>query len=174
MHNLILKTILTKKLKKKEILSICKLKNTQWNYGVGSQLKWFSENIQDNDIHNLAYFKNKVVGYGLLRKRNFLLKKKKYPYLYYDTLIVLKKYRELKIGDKISNLTVKTIKNLKLHSMLICEKKIIPFHKKYKWKKITKRRTKILDHKYPKDFSIMCLNQTETIKKGNIKYFIFN
>ena len=174
MKELLLKATLTKKLKKKEILSICKLKNTHWRYGVSSHLNWFNEYIQENDIHNLAYLKEKLVGYALLRNRNFLLKKKKIKYLYYDTLIVAKKQRKQKIGHKLSSLIEKVIKKSKLHSMLICEKKIISFHKKYKWKKITKRRTKILDHKYPKDFSIMCLNQTETIKKGNIKYFIFN
>ena len=70
MKELLLKSILTKKLKKKEILSICKLKNTQWKHGIRSQLKWFIEHIQDNDIHNLAYFKENLVGYSLLRKRN--------------------------------------------------------------------------------------------------------
>jgi len=174
MNGLLLKSIFTQKLKKNEILNICKLKDTQWKYGVKSQLKWFSKNIQEHDIHNLAYFKKKLVGYGLLRKRNFLLKKKKYTYLYYDTLIVSKKYRKLKIGDKISNLTIKIIKKIKLHSMLICEKKIVPFHERYKWKKIDKNKSQILDHKYSKNFSIMCFNRTEKIKKNSIKYFIFS
>ena len=77
MKELLIKSKLTKKLKKKEILSICKLKNTYWKYGVRSQINWFNENIQDNDIHNLAYLKEKLVGYVSLRKRNFLFKKKK-------------------------------------------------------------------------------------------------
>ena len=59
MKELLIKSKLTKKLKKKEILSICKLKNTYWKYGVRSQINWFNENIQDNDIHNLAYLKEK-------------------------------------------------------------------------------------------------------------------
>ena len=174
MNGLLLKSILTKKLKKKEIISICKLKDTQWKHGTRSQLKWFSMYIKQNDIHNLAYFKKKLVGYGLLRKRNFLLKKKKYYYLYYDTLIILKKYRKLKIGDKISSLIIKIIKKTKLHSMLICEKKIVPFHKRYKWEKMNKKKSKILDHKYPKKFSIMCFNRSIRQKKNNFKYFIFS
>ena len=174
MKELLLKSILTKKLKKKEILSICKLKNTQWKHGIRSQLKWFIEHIQDNDIHNLAYFKENLIGYSLLRKRNFLLKKKNYLYLYYDTLIVLKKYRKLKIGHKISNLTIKIIKKSKLHSMLICEKKIVRFHERYNWKKMIKKKSQILDHEYSKKFSIMCFNKAVTIKKSNIKYFIFS
>ena len=32
----------TSKLKKKEILDIVKLKNSHWNFGISSQLKWFN------------------------------------------------------------------------------------------------------------------------------------
>ena len=76
MKELSLKTKLTKKLKKKNIFEICKLKNTQWKYGLKSQINWFNQNIKDNDIHNLAYLQKDLVGYCLLRKRNFFLKKK--------------------------------------------------------------------------------------------------
>ena len=174
MKELLLKSILTKKLKKKEILSICKLKNTEWKYSVSSQLKWFTERIQDNDIHILAYSKENLIGYNLLRKRNFFFKKKKYLYLYFDTLIVLKKYRKLNIGHKISNLSMKIIKKLKLHSMLICKKKHVYYYKKYKFKKMNKKKFKILDHKYFKNFLVMCFNQTAIIKKNYIEYFIFS
>ena len=77
MKNIQFKSINTKKLKKKEILYIFKLKNTEWKYGIKSQLKWFNKNIQNNDIHNLLYLKESLVGYNLLRKRKFLLKGKK-------------------------------------------------------------------------------------------------
>ena len=174
MKELSLKTKLTKRLKKKNIFEICKLKNTQWKYGLKSQINWFNQNIKDNDIHNLAYLKKDLVGYGLLRKRNFFLKKKKYDYLYYDTLIVSKKYRKLNIGDQISNLTIKTIKKLKIHSMLICQKKIVSFHKKFNWKVMNKKKIQIIDHKFPKRFSIMCFNQIKKIKDNNINYYIFN
>ena len=174
MKELLIKSKLTKKLKKKEILSICKLKNTYWKYGVRSQINWFNENIQDNDIHNLAYLKEKLVGYVSLRKRNFLFKKKKRKYFYFDTLIVLKKHRRLKIGHELSQLTVNVIKKTKMHSMLVCKKKIISFYEKYKWKKVIQKKSKILDHKYPKNLSIMCLNRTKEISKHNIKYYVFS
>jgi len=174
MKEFLFKSKLTKKLNKKEIFSICKLKNTHWIYGVRSQINWFYANIKANDIHNLAYLKKKLVGYGLLRKRSFLLKSKIFSYLYYDTLIVSKKHRELKIGQKLSNLIVKVIKKSKLHSILLSEKKIIPFHQKYKWKKVIQTKSKIQDHKYSKKLSIMCFNRSEKISKKNIKYYIFS
>ena len=174
MSELLLKTILTKKLKKDEILNICKLKNTHWKYGIRSHVNWFKEHIKDNDIHNVAYLKKKLVGYVLLRGRNSLFKKKKIKYFYYDTLIVSKRYRKLKIGLKLSNLAEKVIKKTELHSMLICEKKVETFYKKNKWKKVSNKNSKIIDHKYPKNFSIMSYNKKEKISKSNIKYFIYS
>ena len=72
MKKLLLKSKLTKKLKKEDIESICKLKNTHWRYGIKSQINWFHKNMKDRDIHNLAYLKGKLVGYVSLRKRNFI------------------------------------------------------------------------------------------------------
>ena len=174
MKELLLKSILTKKLTKNEIINICKLKDTQWKHGLKSQLNWFNEYVQDKDIHNLAYFKERLVGYGLLRKRSFFFNKQKIFYLYYDTLIVSKMYRKFNIGKKISILVTKIIKKSKLHSMLICEKKIVSFHEKYKWKKINNKNSEITDHKYSKKFSMMCFNETLEIKRNKIKYFIYS
>ena len=59
--NIILKSKKTKKLKKKEVNDICKLKNTHWNYGLKNQKKWFENNIDNKDIHNLYFFNNKII-----------------------------------------------------------------------------------------------------------------
>jgi N-acetylglutamate synthase-like GNAT family acetyltransferase len=171
MIKILLKSKLTKSLNKKEILSICKLKNTYWKYGIKSQLNWFIKHIKKNDIHNLAYLKNNLVGYIILRNRSFFYKKKKKNYFYFDSLIVKKKNRELKVGQRLIYLTSKIIKKSKLHSMLICEKKNILFYEKYGWKIITKDKSKILDHKYSKFSLMMCFNQKPEIMKSNIKYF---
>jgi len=173
MKDLHFQSKLTKKLKKGEILSICKLKNTHWKFGVKSQINWFQENIKEKDIHNLVFLRQKLVGYVSLRKRNFFNNNKKNLYLYFDTLIVSKKHRNLNIGHDLLNLTVKVIKKSKLHSMLICKKKIVPFYEKYNWIQISKSKRKILDHKYSKNFSMMCFNTNQKISENNIKYYIF-
>ena len=170
----VLKSTITKKLKKNEIINICKLKDTHWKYGYKSQIKWFNTNMKANDIHNLAYLKKRLIGYVSLRKRNFIQKNKKKKYLYFDTLIVLKKYRKFKIGNKLLNLTTNIIKRSKLHSMLICKKKISPFYEKYEWQKILQKNSQILDHKHLKNLSMMCFNRTEKISKYKTKYYIFS
>ena len=109
-----------------------------------------------------------------MRKKNFFNNKKKYLYLYFDTLIISKKYRKLGIGNNLLNFTNKIIRKSKLHSMLICEKRTVAFYKKYKWREITQKKIKILDHKYPKSSSMMCFNRKQNFLKDNIKYYIFS
>ena len=118
MNNLVFKSVVTKKLKKSQILNICKLKNTYWKYGVKSQLKWFNENIEKNDIHNLVHLKKKLIGYNLLRKRTFLIKKNKKSYLYFDTLIILKKYRKKNFGHQLCSFIVGIINKIVFFSHL--------------------------------------------------------
>lgn len=65
---------LTKKLDTSDIKKICILKDTQWNFEVKSQLKWFKENIKPNDVHILLEIDNNLIGYTLLRKRTFTIK----------------------------------------------------------------------------------------------------
>ena len=91
--NLSLVSLNTLKLNKDKIIKISKLKDSQWRFGINSQLEWFKNNIKRNDIHNLLYIKSKLIGYTLLRRRSFnnnnLLKK----YILFDTLIIHKDYR---------------------------------------------------------------------------------
>ena len=58
--------------------------------------------------------------------------------------------------------------------MLICEKDIVPFHEKYEWKEMINKKSKIIDHKYSKKFSMMYFNVTGAIKKSKGRYFIFS
>ena len=72
-----LNSLSLRQLKKKNILSICKLKNDYWKYGLRSNLNWFKKNIKTNDIHNLLFIDKKLIGYTLLRKRKAIIKNKK-------------------------------------------------------------------------------------------------
>lgn len=74
------KSIVSAKLKKKQINEICLLKDKEWKFGIKSQINWFDRNIKRDDVHNLLYIDNKLIGYTLLRKRfckfNNITKKK--------------------------------------------------------------------------------------------------
>ncbi len=59
----------TLQLSKNKVTEICRLKDSQWKFGIKSQHQWFKDNVEKNDIHNLLYIKSKLIGYTLLRIR---------------------------------------------------------------------------------------------------------
>ena len=83
----------TLQLKKKDILDIAKLKNSHWNFGTSSQLKWFDnkKNVSKNDFHFFLKKTKKIVGYVQIGKRKYILDTKEKNYYLFRTLIILKK-----------------------------------------------------------------------------------
>ena len=113
-NNFCLKSIVSSKLTNNEIKQICLLKDKQWKFGIKSQLKYFKNNIKKFDLHSLFYIKSKLVGYTLLRKRTCKIEnlKKNTHYLLFDTLVIDKKYRGMKLSDLLmsfNNTIIKTI-----------------------------------------------------------------
>ena len=80
----------------KELREICLLKNERWKYGINSQLKWFKQNINKNDICNLLKIRGKIIGLTILRRRSFEIRDKKKKYFLFDTLIISKKFQKKK------------------------------------------------------------------------------
>jgi len=152
----------TLKLNKKEITQINKLKDTQWRFGLKSQLEWFKKNIRKDDIHNLLYIKSKLIGYTLLRRRcyntNNQFKKK---YILFDTLIIHKNYRKKKLSDLMMFFNNTIIKETGLFSFLICKNDLINFYKKNNWIKLDKKKIKILDHQFSTNGMIFNINKIQ-------------
>ncbi len=146
-----LKSITSKHLKQKQKREICALKDSHWKFGISSQISWWKKNIKNNDCHNLLYIKSQLVGYTLLRERTCMIKKIKKKYFFFDTLIIHKKFR----GKKLSNLLMKfnnaTIKKKRFFSFLICNKKLVNFYKKNKWKKLNTSNINIIDYSTKKN-----------------------
>ncbi len=163
-----------KQLKKKDILSICKLKNEQWKYGLKSNLSWFKKNIKKNDIHNLLFLNKKLIGYTLLRKRKAVIKKenkiKRINYLYFDTLIIKKKFRKNLYSKILMKFNSKKIISKRLHSFLICSKKLVNYYIKFNWTHLKKNEFKLMDHK-SKKFG-MVFNNKKKIKKSKTYYYL--
>ena len=158
----------THKLKKNNIRQITKLKDTQWKFGIKSQIKWFKQNIKKNDIHNLLYIKSKLIGYTLLRRRKFRInnQKKKRNYILFDTLIIHKTYRNKKLSDLLMKFNNSIIKQTGLFSFLICENNLVNFYKKNNWIKLSKNRFKLLDHKFSTNGMLFNINNIR-------KYFFY-
>tara|TARA_B100000780_G_scaffold270516_1_gene230423 strand:+ start:147 stop:659 length:513 start_codon:yes stop_codon:yes gene_type:complete len=142
-----LKSLKTIELKKKDIKEICNLKNTFWKFGFDSNFLWFKKHIKKIDIHNLLYLRNELVGYTLLRNRSVFLNNNKKKYLYFDTLIIKKKFRNLKLSKILMTFNNEIIISKNKHSLLMCNFKLISFYKKFKWKVMSNKKIIILDHK---------------------------
>ena len=159
----------TKQLKKEQIDNICKLKNTHWNYSFKSNLEWFKKNVKSYDVHNLIYYNSKLIGYTFLRIRTFYLGKIKKKYLYFDTLIIDKKYRKKGISHFLMKLNNQVIKKNNKISFLICLNKLIRFYKKFGWEVMSKKVFSIGDYNF--DTNGMYFNGKVIKKQKYIFYF---
>ena len=138
----------TLKLTNKNINQICLLKKSQWKgYSMKSQLQFFKKNYKSKDLHNCVYINNTLVGYNSLKKRSVKIKSKSINYFVFDSLLIKKDKRNLKLSSKIMKLSSKIIIKNKIISVLMCEKKLVSFYKKHKWKKINKKKIKLVDLK---------------------------
>ena len=165
---------LTKKLDTSDIKKICILKDTQWNFGVKSQLKWFKENIKPNDVHILLEIDNNLIGYTLLRKRTFTIKansknfrEREREYWLFDTHIVKKNFRRMGYNKILMKESAKIIK--KKLGLLICSDNLIKYYNKFKWRVISKKIFKILD--YPFSSNAMFYNMGAEVKINKNKTF---
>ena len=161
---IILKSVKKKNLKKKIILSICKLKDTHWKNGLISQLKYFKKICRNDDLNNLIFFDKKLIGYTLLRKRKFRTQINKNNYLHFDTLIIDKNYRNYGMSKLLMHFNNLVIKRNNKPSFLTCKKKLVNFYKAFNWKLERKKKfkTKIL----VKGKFIMSFNFNRKLKNG--------
>ena len=169
-NNFSLKSIVSDKLTNNEIKRICLLKDKQWKFGIKSQLKWFKNNIKKFDFHNLFYIKSKLVGYTLLRKRTCKIEniKKNIQYLLFDTLVIDKKYRGMKLSDLLMSFNNTIIKQSGFSSFLICSTELVGFYKKNNWTKLNNKDFSVMDHSFSSNG--MVFNKKKFKKK--IFYYI--
>ncbi len=157
--------IKTKNLKNTDISKICNLKNQHWKYGIKKQKIWFSQNYNQDDVHYLIFFKNNLIGYLHLGIKKLETQSKKKKYVLFRNLIVDKKFRFKGIAENIMFFANNYIKKQKKIGFLICKFKLIKFYKKYGWKRCSKKKIILTDHKHSKMFfMIFNFNQKKKIK----------
>lgn len=144
------KIIKNKNIKNNQILSISKLKDSFWRYGIKNQKIFLRSNTNANDLHILAYKNKEIVGYVNLKiklfKKNDNTKKNKF--FLFDGFIVDKRFREINIGRNIIKISKKKSKLLKMPILLLCKRSIMPFYKKLNFKIIPKKKYQLLNHQY--------------------------
>lgn len=139
--------LFTHKLSKKQKLEILKLKDIHWKHGLNSQLSHFNKNYKKNDLNNLLYYKNKLIGYTGLRKMSVILNKKKINFLLFDTLIISKPYRNIGLSNVLMKFNNCVIKDHKTRSYLVCKNELLKFYKKHGWRNYQKKDMLKCNHK---------------------------
>lgn len=157
-------------LSENQIRSICYLKESFWKYGIKSQLAWFKKNVRPNDINNLVYRDNEIIGYTLLRNFKVQIKEqnknKTISYIWFDTLILKKKFRGQNLSKKLMLLNSRVIKKKKCVSFLFCKKKLVNFYKNYRWYIFDKKKMR---NKYKKNHNLLIFNRI-ILKKYGFSY----
>ena len=165
-----IKILKTKQLSNIIIKKICSLKNQEWSYGLNSNLKWFRNNVYEDDINFLFFYGSKLVAYNCLRKRNFydanrVIKKKKI--FIFDSLIIEKSFREKGIAKKMLLFNNYYLKRYKLPSFLLCKNNMKYFYKKLGWQELNINKKNIINHKT--NLNLMSFN----LKFKNSNIFIY-
>ena len=142
-------------LKKKEKIAIFKMKNSHWSSSIKEQEKWFNDNIDINDIHNLLYLNDTLIGYNCLRR--ITNNKLKQTFLLFDTVVIKENLRSSKFGTILMIFNNLIIKKKKLPAMLLCNKKKIKFYEKNNWK----LNKKFFKNKHVMTFNKMKINSNQ-------------
>lgn len=150
------------------------LKSQQYKYSQKIQNEWFLKNIQKEDLHILLFFKKKLIGYNVLRKKKLKIlsvkNNKLVNFFIFDTLIVDRLYRNKGLSKKIILKSNSIIKKKKIFSILVCAKKMVNYYKKYNWVLLNKKNIKFKEIDLNKKH-LMIYNQ-KNIDLNNKKIFI--
>ena len=87
--------------------------------------------------------------------------------LLFDTIVIKKNYRNLKLGKKLMKYNNNIIKQNNLPSFLLTTKKKLNFYKKFKWKK-NNHKFFLVNHILKKNKILMNFNFKEKQEKKSI------
>lgn len=166
------------KIKNKEINQllidkICKFKMKFWKYNFNSQLNFFYENHNSNDLHFILVNNNRILAYNVLKKRIFTkIEKsknniKKYFFLF-DSFLVDENYRNQNLGSKHLKENKIYLKKVGKPGFLLCKKKLINFYKKNGWNLIINKNFKVKNYKKKKH--LMSFNFNLSKKNVSTKF----
>ena len=167
-------TLLSKKtfqLSNKEINKICRLKDTNWKFGIKSQLRWFKNSVRKKDIHNLLQYNKNIIGYTLLRERKCFISNIQKKYYLFDTLIINKQFRKRHLSNYLMNFNNEIISKGSKTAFLICKSEMIRFYKRFKWIKLNKKKFVIKDHNSNLNGMIFNFKSLKAIEKFNFKFW---
>jgi hypothetical protein len=126
------------------VKKILKLKSTHYKFSISEHNKWFKNNIKQKDIHNIIFFKKKLVGYNCLRKLKIIDNNiSEDKFILFDTLIIDFNFRKLGLSKFIMKKSNQIIKKKKAIGILYCKKEMISYYTKFNWSVIQRKQIKL-------------------------------
>lgn len=116
------------------IYRICTLKNQHWDYPVLEQIRWFNDNLSDQDLHVCIFEKDELIAYTTLVYIKLLLDDYiEVTGMGLGSVCVDKKYLNKKYGFLIVQQVSAFIKFKNLIGVLLCKDELVSFYEKNDW-----------------------------------------
>ncbi|WP_419237892.1 GNAT family N-acetyltransferase [Photobacterium leiognathi subsp. mandapamensis] len=120
----------------KEILiTICNIKSIFGDYTLESQIKWLEDNLLNDDLHFLIYYKEKLVSYANIIKTELEVEGGKINVYGIGNVCVKEKYKGY--GKILMSKVNEFIKHNNRSGILLCRKELVNFYNKNGWKLLT-------------------------------------
>ena len=120
-----------------EVHSLCRIKNQHWAYGMDSQLEWWRENSDQNDLVVCALTDDRITGFLRLRDRDILVRSYEIKAKCVTEVCVDKELLGQGIGKKIMKKASNFLLYEELGGYLLCNNNEVGFYESCGWLKYT-------------------------------------
>lgn len=162
-----------KDLSSAEKISIAKLKDQHWQYGVESQIRWMNENIYLNDMHLIgekeAEGKVKIQAYITLSNVQVIIDGISHEFIGIGGVCVDKCAQHSGIGRQLMEKADEYLDEQKKNGILLCKDALVEFYRKCGWESVCYQRAVVKGKKYKKQIMLFkreCNCESITISRN--------
>lgn len=133
----------TKELSEQQIIEINNLKQQHWKYSEAEHMRWFRENIRQDDKHVLLREDGELAAYLNLVNVKVLVGDKSFSMLGIGNVCVSADREGLGVGAVLMAATNSYLKRKELCGILFCRDKVLDFYARVGWTKTNTKEIKI-------------------------------
>ena len=156
---MIWKSIKHKDISDAEKISIAKLKNLHWPYGIESQLRWMDANIRLDDVHLMGEEETEngteLRAYSTITNQNVCIDGKHYEFLGVGGVCVDKNIQHSGIGRQLLKVTGEYIEQQEQKGILLCKETLQGFYEKCGWGLLDYRMARVADVGYEQKIMLL-------------------
>ncbi|WP_299183842.1 hypothetical protein [uncultured Chryseobacterium sp.] len=113
---------------------ICTLKKQHWDYPVAEQIRWFNENLIDEDIHVCVFNGDDLIAYTTIVNIKYLTEDNtEKEALGIGSVCVDVKYLNQKYGFFVVQIVTAYIRQRGVMGILLCKDELVLFYEKNNW-----------------------------------------